>query len=227
MGDAMAIIFMGLSGSISEDAIGLVIFLIVAPALILGQIYLLGVKLSEPEKMIRPLDGSLSEANQARLLSYKDWLASANLQYHSSFWFGTIQAVVFQNGDASRFFLFHFHKRLTYAAESYLADLTVLDTGASASIGLMPRPGAYAQAFPGATPEEVWQRHLEGEAHLSAKFRYDWRPLNRDYVDILIDAARLRMQFVRSQFLWPARVLYRFAVTRHKLVNKTIAEQFP
>ncbi len=211
----------------SRDIIMLLIFLIVAPLMIMAQIYLLVIKLSEPEKMIKPIAGGLSQADQDRLLRYRDWLASENLQLRTTFRFGPMQVIVFQQGDLPRYFLFNFHKRLTYSAESYLADLTVLDTTASNAIGLFPRSGAYAQSFPRNSPQEVWQRHLEGEAHLTAKFGYDWQPLNREYEDILIDAVRLRMKVVRSQSVWPARVLYRFFVTRPKLLNKTIARQYP
>ena len=211
----------------SRDIIPVLIFVIGAPLMIMAQIYLLVMKMSEPEKMIKPIAGGLSQADQNRLLQYRDWLASENLQLRTTFRFGPMQIIVFQHGDLPRYFLFNFHKRLTYGAESYLADLTVLDSTASNAIGLFPRPGGYAQSFPGITPQELWRRHLEGEAHLTAKFGYHWQPMGGEYEDILVDAARLRMQVVRSQSFWPARVLYRFFVTRPKLLNKTIAQQYP
>lgn len=211
----------------SGDYIILLVFVVLAPLLIMAQLYLLGLKLSEPEKMIKPLPNGPNAQTQDRLLQHKDWLASVNLQYRTAFQFGPMQVLVFQQGDAPRFMVFNSHNRLTYAAESYTPELNVLDTSASRSIGLMPRPGAYAQAFPSASPAEIWERHLAGEAHLSAKFGCQWRPLNLAYEDILIDAAKLRMKYVRAQSLWPARVMYRFFVTRHRLVNRTIAQQFP
>src|SRR5579859_4596677 len=184
-----------------------------APLMIMVQIYVLVLRMSEPEKMIKPIPGGLSVDKQEKLLRYKEWLASQGLQLKTTFMFGPMQIVVFQQGDLPRFLLFNFHKRLTFGAESYLADLTVLDTSSSNAIGLFPRPGGYAQSFPGITPEQVWQRHLEGEAHLTAKFGYNWQPLDAAYEDILIAAAELRMKVVRSQSMWPVRVLYRFFVT--------------
>ena len=196
-------------------------------AVLVGQVYLLGRKMSVPENMMRPNPGGLSEEQRAIFLYYNDWLTSVGLEFRTSFQFGTIQVAVFQHKDQPRFFSFQFHKQVTFAAESYLADLTILDTGSSSSIGMFPRPGAYAQSFPNISAQELWQRHLEGEAHLTQKFGFHWVPLNRPYEELVVEAMRIRMNYNRSQSFWPVRVLYRFFVTRHRLVNRTIMQQFP
>jgi hypothetical protein len=203
------------------------IWLALVPVLLWGQIYLLGRKMSEPEKMIRPIQGGLTPDQYAALAGVRDWLAAVGLEFRTSFQFGAITVAVFQQANLPRFFSIMFHQRLTFAAESYLEDLTILDTGTSGSMGLFPRPGAYAQSFPKMSPQEAWQRHIEAEAHLTRKFGYAWVPLKRPYEEILVAAMRLRMQYNRSQFLWPARVLYRFAVTRHRIANRSIPQQFP
>jgi len=183
--------------------------------------------MSTPEKMMRPIAAGLSVFQQETISRYDDWLASINLVFRTSFQFGAIQVVVFQQGDQPRFFSFLFHNRVTFAAESYLEDLTVLDTGTSGSLGLFPRPGAYAQSFPNISARDAWQRHLEGEKHLSEKFGFVWVPLKRSYEDLFVAAARLRMKYNRAQAFWPIRVLYRYFVTRHCVVNRSIAQQFP
>jgi hypothetical protein len=195
-------------------------------AVLWSNIYFLGRKMSEPEKMLRPIPGGLTPFEQQTLARYRDWLASRNLEYRTSFQFGGIRVAVFQQGDAPRFFNFFFHQKLAYAAESYLENLDVLDTTSSGDLGLFPRPGAYLQGFPNMPPEVIWQRHLEGEAHLTAKFGYKWRPLHRSYEEILVQAMRIRMKYNRAQPFWPLRVLFRYA-TRRRLVNRTIAQQFP
>jgi hypothetical protein len=197
------------------------------PALLLGKIYLLGRQLSEPEKMMRAIPEGLTPEQTQIILQYKDWLASQNLEFNTAFQFGTIRAAVFQQKGLPRYFTFQFHQRLTFSAESYLEDLTILDTSNSGSIGLFPRPGAYAQSFPNLSVQELWRRHLEGEAHLAKKFGFQWKPINRSYYELVVKAMRVRMQYNRSQFLWPVRVLYRFFVTRHRIANRTIVEQFP
>lgn len=198
-----------------------------APLFLVGNIYLLGRRMSEPEKMIRPVTGGLTPLQQQTLLQYKDWLASVNLEFLSAFQFEKISVVVFQQRNEPRFFSFLFHQKLTYQVESYLEDLTILDTGTSGSLGLFPRPGAFGQSFPGITPQEAWKRHLESEAYLSKKFGYTWKLLNKPYEQLLPEAIRLRMKYNRAQMFWPVRVLYRFFVTRHRIRNKTIAQQFP
>src|SRR5437870_4685174 len=122
----------------------LLILIVVVPVFLIGQIYFLGRKMSEPEKMIRPLPNGLTPFQHQTLVQYKDWLASVGLEYRNAFQFGSITVVVFQQGNKPRFFSFFFHQKLTFNAESYLEDLTVLDTGTSENRGLFPRPGAYA-----------------------------------------------------------------------------------
>ena len=196
-------------------------------ALLVGQIYLLGRKMSDPEKMMRPIEGGLNDRQQGIILGYRDWLASMNLEFLTTFRFGAIQVAVFQERGQPQYFSFMFHQRITFSAESYLEDLTILDTSNSGSIGLFPRPGAYAQSFPKISAQETWQRHLEGEAQLTRKFGFCWVPINRPYEDLLADAMRVRMKYNRSQSFWPVRVLYRYFVTRHRIANRTIAQQFP
>jgi hypothetical protein len=196
-----------------------IIFLI-----LVGQIYLLGRKMSEPQKMLR-ITGGLSPYQQQMLSPYEDWLASVNLEFRYCHQFGNIQSALFQQRNEPRFFSFRFHQRLTFNAESYLEDLTVLDTSTSGSMGLFPRPGAFAQDFPNASPQEVWQRHLVAEAFLTKKFGFVWAPLKQPYEQILLEAVRLRMKYNRSQTLWPLRVLYRYFTTRYLLRNRSIEQQ--
>ena len=203
------------------------IWVAAVPVILVGQIYLLGRKMSEPEKMIRPITSGLNPSQEEVLSRYQDWLASVNLEYRTTFQFGALTIALFQQGNEPRFFSFMFHQKVAFQVESYLEDLTILDTGTSGSGNLFPRPGAYFQSLPNITPQEAWQRHLEGEAHLSKKFGYVWVPLKKPYEQILVEAVRLRMKHNRAQLFWPFRVLYRYFVTRYQIQNKTIAQQFP
>jgi hypothetical protein len=204
-----------------------IIFIAVFPTMLLVQIYLLGLRMSKPENMIKPNPGGLTTDQQAVLEAYNAWLASANLEFRSCFRFGSIQAVVYQQKDQPRFFSFMFHKRITFAAESYWEGLNILDTSNSGSLGLFPRPGAYAQSFPGISAEEVWKRHLEGEEYLTTKFGFPWVRIKMPYLQLVAEATRIRMQYARSQSFWPFRVLYRYFVTRHTIRNKTVMQQYP
>jgi hypothetical protein len=197
------------------------------PAVLIGKIYLLGRRMSQPEKMIRPTPGGLTTQQQQTIAYYNEWLASAKLQFRTAFKFGSVQVAVFQQEDQPRFFSFLFHQRVTFSAESYLEDLTILDTSNSGSLGLFPRPGAYAQSFPNISAQELWRKHQEGEAYLTQKFGFRWVPIKRTYEELVTEAMRIRMKYNRSQFLWPVRVLYRYFVTRHVIANRTIAQQFP
>jgi hypothetical protein len=206
----------------------LLLFLAAVPLLVVVQVYLLVLKMSEPEKMMRPLTGGLTAYEQQVLANHREWLASCNLQYLTSFQFGSIRVAVFQQQGAQRFFSFYFHKQLSYSIETYFDDLTSFDTGTSGNIGMFPvRPGNYKQSFPGIRADEAWQRHLEGEDYLRAKFGFQFRPLSQPYQQTLVNVMRLHMRHVRSLFLWPFRALYWYAFKRGKMANRSIQMQYP
>lgn len=197
------------------------------PTVLIGQIYLLGRKMSEPEKMMCVTPNGLNDQQRETIARYNEWLNSANMDFRTTFKFGAIQVAVFQEKDQPRFFSFLFHQRVTFSAESYWEDLTILDTSNSGSLGLFPRPRAYAQSFPNLSAQETWKRHLDGEAYLTKKFGFKGLPIMRPYEDLVADAMRVRMKYNRAQLFWPIRVLYRYFVTRHRIANRTIMEQYP
>ena len=199
--------------------------------LVLGQlfatVYSMGRKLSEPEKLLYRTPGGLGPHEKAFMAVYQDWLASARLRYLTAFQFQSIHVAVYQYEDQPRFFSFLFHKQVTFSAETNFEEMKILDTSSSGTIGLLPRPGAYGQSFPGASAQEIWEKHLEGEAHLKMKLGLRPAPVNRPYEETMLEALRVRMQYVRSQSFWPVRVLYRYFVTRHLIKGRTIAQRFP
>ena len=172
------------------------IILVGFPTLLVGQIYALGVKMSKPEKMMQPFpDGlnALVPAQRQTIAAHQEWLNSENLQFRACFRFGAITVATYQQADQPRFFSFMFHQRTTFSAETYWEHLTLLDTSSSGSLGLFPRPGSYAQSFPGVSAEETG-RHLEGEAYLAQKFKFPAAHITRPYVELVVSAMRIRMQ---------------------------------
>ncbi|HSY19974.1 MAG TPA: hypothetical protein VK815_16640 [Candidatus Acidoferrales bacterium] len=197
------------------------------PSLIVVQVYFLVRKMSEPEKMLKPIEGGLSANRERFVESQKTWLDSNELQRLTSFQFGAIQSVVFQQKGAQRFFIFHFHQKNTFEIESRFSEDSHLETSNSGSSGMFPaRPKVYKQSFPGMTPEQLWQRHLEGEAYAMGKFSIAWHPLNQPYEQILINSLRMTMNYVRSIPFYPFRALYWYFVTRNLVNNRTIQQQF-
>ena len=206
-----------------------VLILLAAPLLIAAQVYFLVQKMSEPEKMFRPLPG-LSEERERALSAYREWLDQHDLHYHTTYQFGAIQSVLFRQKDSPRFFSFYFHKQLTFSIETYFDEVncTCLDTGTSGSTGMLPqRPNQYQQSFPGASPEVAWQRHLEAESYITGRFGIKYQVLKMPYEQILMKALRLRMQFIRRIPFYPFRALYWYAVTRSRMANRSIQQQFP
>lgn len=206
------------------------VILAAMPFFVAGQVWYLVRKMSEPEKMLRPMPGGLSAARQQILANYQGWLNEKKLFHIATYQFGSIQVATYQQQGAPRFFSFYFHKQLTFCAETYFDDddCTCLDTGTSGHIGMFPRrPHQYQQSFPQVTPEIAWQRHLEAENYLMERFGIKCRLLKQPYEQILTKAMRLRMTFVRSIPLYPFRALYWYAISRSQMANRSIQQQFP
>jgi hypothetical protein len=198
------------------------------PFVIAAQVYFLARKMSEPEKMLVPC--GLGADKQQILTGYQEWLSANNFYPVASFQFSRIQVATFRQKDSQRFFSFTFHQRLTFSIETYFDDddCTCLDTGTSGSTGMFPRrPHQYQQSFPNVTPDEAWRRHLEAENYLASRFGIQLKPLSMPYEQILLKAMRLRMQFVRSIPFYPFCALYWFFVTRNRMANRSIQQQFP
>ncbi len=204
------------------------LFLAAIPLVVAVQVYFLVLKMSEPEKMMRPLAEGLTPNEQQVLADHREWLAYCKFEYLTSFQFSSIRVAVFQQQGAQRFLSFYFHQKLSYCFETYFDDLTCLDTGTSGSTGMFPaRPGNYKQSFPNVRADEAWQRHLEAEDYLRTKFGFQFRPLSQPYEQTLLHVMRLHMRHVRSLFLWPFRALYWYAFKRGKMANKPIQELYP
>jgi len=205
-----------------------ILFVAAVPLVIAFQVYILVRKMSEPENMLKPIVGGLSADKEQYIASQGAWLESHGLQRLTSFQFGAIQSVVFQQKGAQRFFTLLFHQKITFEIESRFDEMTFLETATSGSTGMFPaRPGAYKQSFPGATPEQAWQRHLDGEAYLIQKFGIQWRALNLPFEQMLIQSLRASMLYVRSIPFYPFLALYWFFVSRQLCRNKTVQQQFP
>jgi hypothetical protein len=204
------------------------IFVTAVPLVIAGQVYVLVTKMSQPEKMMRPLANGLTPDEEQVIAIHRDWLAACNFQYLTGFQFSLIRVVVFQQQGTQRFLSFYFHQKLSYCFETFFDDLTCLDTSTSGSTGMFPsRPGNYKQSFPGVRADEALKRHLEAEEYLKAKFGFTFRPLSQPYEERLLNTMRLHMRHVRSLFLWPFRALYWYAVNRRRMANRSIQQQFP
>jgi hypothetical protein len=205
------------------------LLLIVAiPLIVVVQVYLMVLKMSAPENMMSPLAGGLTAYEEQIVASHREWLAYCNLQYLTSFKFGAIRVVVFQQQGTQRFFCFNFHQKLTYAIESRFDDISFFETGTSSTMGMFPaRPNTYRQCYPDARADIAWQHHLEAEDYLMKKFGIVWRPLSQPYEQTLINSLRMWMKYIRSLPLWPFRALYWYAFKRGKIANKSAQMLYP
>lgn len=209
-----------------------VILVLLTPFVIAAGVYFLVRKMSEPEKMLFPLPNGLPPGRQQIVNGYANWLQSKQLQTISAYRFGSIETIIFKQKDASRFFSIMFSRlRVSFGVETLFdgTDCASLETATSGSTGMFPMPPhTYKQSFPGVTPDDAWQRHLDAEAYLMERFGLRYRPpLTVPYEQILLKEIRMTMQHVRSIPFYPFRAVYWFFVSRSKAANRSIQQQFP
>ncbi len=207
------------------------IILVLTPFFIALQVYFLVRKMSEPEKMLILLPNGLSPGRQQIVDQHLPWLNSMQLDPLPAHKFGTIEVATFQQRGTQRFLSIMFSsRRITYAADTYFDDTecTNLETSTGGSAGMFPpRSNQYLQSFPGATADVAWQRHLEGETYVMSRFGARFQPLTLSFEEILLKGIRMRMEYVRAIPFYPFRALYWFFISRSRLANRTVEQQFP
>ena len=82
------------------------VILIACPFFIMGQVYFLVRKMSEPEKMFQPLPGPLTPRKTAGLAPYQGWLQINNFRQISSYRFGRIEGVTFKQEGRTAFLFY-------------------------------------------------------------------------------------------------------------------------
>jgi hypothetical protein len=205
-----------------------IITVLVFVAAFFGPIYFVTLRMSKPEKMLKPLNEEELDRLKKRLQEYEPWLAAVNLEFLTAFRFGVSTALVYQQSNVPRYFTFHFHGlQLTFDAQSQFQDGNCLETSTSGSSGMHLAPKSFKQSFPGIPPHEAWGRHLEGEEHLIKTRGFVLTPLSKPFKEALLEEIRETIRFTRSQPFWILRQYYRFFVTRYRIRNRTIAEQYP
>lgn len=200
------------------------------PLVIAGQTWWQVRRMSEPKNMFELLPRSWDSGTEQMLSPYQGWLAANDFIHVATFRFGAVLSVTYQQRNTQRFFSFYFHQRRTFSVETVFDDdaCCCLETSTSGSVGMFPqRPHQYQQSFPNAAPEEAWKRHLEAEAYLMERFGLKFRPLTMPFEQMVLKDLRLRMNFVRSIPFYPFLALYWFAVSRFRMRNRSIQQQFP
>lgn len=204
-------------------------FFLAIPFVIAVQVWFLVRKMSHPEKMLEPLNAITPQEEQV-LLTHQNWLQQTNLDYLCLFKFGAIRTVIYRQRGTQRFFSFYFHQnRTSFCVDTCFDDneCVCLTTGTSGSIGMFPvRPGLYQQSFPNVPPETAWQKHLDAEQYLIGRFGIKMQPLSMSYDQLMLKGIVLRMQHVRSIPLYPFLALYWFFVTRSKMANRSVQDQY-
>jgi len=99
-----------------------------------------------------------------------------------------------------------------------------LTTGSTRDAQFMPhRPGICVQSFSGAPVATLWRRHTEAEVVVADVTGVSPEPVNKTFDELLLDAIRDQMQYVRSLPLWPLRAPYWYYIKRFRLHGKPVS----
>ena len=110
-------------------------------------------------------------------------------------------------------------------------DLTTLLSGArtvtTTSIAeAFPRPpGSYAQSFPGADLDQLWQRHTEAKSYLLNLGGAKLDRADRPFEHHICQETRGQSEHIRSYSLWQLRTLYWHYVRKRRWRNLSVTEQ--
>ena len=106
----------------------------------------------------------------------------------------------------------------------YDHDRSLGTSTSAASMLFPPRPGTWKQASPGATLDDLWRLHQDGEQALRQPFQVRAFHDEREIEEILLASVRKSAIHVRTHFLWPIRALFWYA-TQTLRTRRTIAQQ--
>jgi hypothetical protein len=198
-------------------------------ALVLFSIYQGGRKmLKAPEVIPKPelaplMISSLPPATKAFLES-KGFRFSEAYQFHQTRFAIWMQA---SGGLPLRLFsVMKTNENTTCELMTHFSDEASLTTTRSGSAFVFPRFwGSFLQSFPSATLEKLWESHLQGEESLRKQWAIPVAPCVKPLPEAIREDVVKQMTYVTSLPLWPVQVLYRFAVTRPRMLNRPIWKQ--
>lgn len=126
----------------------------------------------------------------------------------------------------STYFCMYQRQRVHTDRVTHFRGGTGIATSSSAAAFQLPmRPGMAGQAYPGATLDELWNRHLEAEEHFVKRLGFQFEPAG-SFEQQFTTAMRAQSAHVRSMTLWPLR-MYVWLMTAHRHVNRPVTVLHP
>lgn len=106
------------------------------------------------------------------------------------------------------------------------SDEISLTTTTTREAFLFPRPfGKFVQSFPKASPEVLWQAHLEGEKYLRSKLSIETHECRLPFLDRFQRGMVQELSYVTSIRLWFLRGVYWYIANRFLSQNRPIWQQ--
>ena len=169
-------------------------------------------------------------ATRARWAEDNDFRPDLLADFHGAVGAGPITMAVWKN-EYKKTFLSSYVVGENIASEfvTLLNNGSGLTTSNSIDSMLFPNaPGHYVQAFGGMTDlNNLFKQHEAALIHLNQKKNVSIADRWETTDVLIVESIKRQIQHVKSLPLWQLRGCYWFFIRRHRMKNKTIAEQYP
>ena len=186
-----------------------------------------------PRATLKPMqpDDAEAERRMGEAALDQTWLSEQSFQWENAYHFhsfiGKVTVRAWRQPESATFlcqYVFQGGKTTTDIVSIFSLDKRVgLTTGSTRDAQFMPhRPGIFVQSFSGVDTATLWQRHTESEVVVADVTGVNPEPVNRSFDELLLDAIRDQMEYVRSLPLWPLRAPYWYYIKRFRVHNKPV-----
>ncbi len=169
-------------------------------------------------------------ATRARWAEDNDFRPDLLADFHGAVGAGPITMAVWKN-DYKKTFLSSYSVNNTMVSE--FVTLLDKDRGLTTSntidsVLFPPAPGHFVQAFGGMTDlDRLFQQHEAALIHLNQKKNVAIADRWETTDVLIVESIQRQIHHVKSLPLWQLRGCYWYFIRRHRMKNKTIAEQYP
>ncbi|WP_456379645.1 hypothetical protein [Thiolapillus sp.] len=189
-------------------------------------------KMSDPDELLEPVNDP-ERLDDPHGIS--TWARAQEFSLDSQFDFaglvgagGIKMAVEGWYSPARKCFLMHYHAadKFYYEFVSGLEGEYSLNSCCSAdSLSLPFPPGIFTQAFEGMSLDELLREHEKTLVFFRQRFGVEPVAPDRSLRNLVLDALKAQMAYVRGQPLWHLKIAWWHLVRRRLLKNKSVIEQ--
>ncbi|MBN2713515.1 MAG: hypothetical protein JXR97_13930 [Planctomycetes bacterium] len=165
----------------------------------------------------------------AEYIHNANWKGHEAYDFFGAFSYDVAKMILWKHRELDKTFAVIKAGKIHVGYETYFDDGTYLNTSASGDTTFFPpMEGQYKESFPGASSEELFEKHEESIKFLRQTKGCNIRKMKEgeDFLERMIKDEKAQLEHVCSIPLFQFRGIYWFFVTRVVRRNVSIKEQF-